>query len=114
MSKTTLLKELEESGIDWETADILVQGATGYEGEQTYQTGWESKLKNAVRITKEHPVMGIEFKTGYGGPEMPRFFAQDKEHIYFAAQYDGSTWVEKVPRDIEAFTRGATIPYPGQ
>lgn len=41
----------------------------------------------------------IEFDNGYGTSCGKAFTAWTKYHVYFPAVYDGSEWVESVPRN---------------
>jgi hypothetical protein len=45
----------------------------------------------------------------------PRFIAQDENAVYFPAQYDGSTWLEKVDLRMASYVGPNAIPtpYPG-
>lgn len=40
-----------------------------------------------------------EFDTGYGGSEGKPFTAWSNKYVYFPVVYDGSEWIERVPRN---------------
>ncbi len=64
---------------------------------------WQSMVE--VRWGEPHlgPFDGDEldrpFDAGYGGAEGTPFFLWTDSHVYFAATYDGSEWVEAIPLD---------------
>lgn len=108
----TLREWLTAAEFDWDSGILVYQEVT----ERAFCPGWasESELKKPVYIDADHPVLDQEFGTGYGAPQAPRFFAQDEGYIYFPGQYDGATWLERIPRNAEHFvTTGAETPYPG-
>lgn len=43
--------------------------------------------------------LDTEFDSGWGGSEGAPFTAWTAKRVYFPAVYDGSEWVESVPRD---------------
>lgn len=105
----TLRGWLNEAGFDWESGLIVWQDT----GEDNYP-GWHTPEAPGVVITKDHEVLDRKFYCGYGGPECPRIFAQDKNAIYFPGQYDGSTWLERIVTDPGFYTLpGNATPYPG-
>lgn len=54
------------------------------------------------------------FHSGYGAPKCPRFVAEDPIAIYFPSQYDGSTSLEKVYKNLDVYLTGnEETPYPG-
>ena len=73
----------------------------GFRGEEAYKVVREiSKDKDALEA-----FLNKEFSDGFGGPEMPRFVAEDLDKIYFPVQYDGSTWIDFVYKDIGRYLR---------
>lgn len=106
----TLRQWLNEAGFDWEHGKIVLQS----EGDSGSCPGW-SPPTAARLMSPRDPQLDIEFNTGYGGPEAPRFIAQDATAIYFSAQYDDATWLERVWCDIALYLdwEHNTIPYPG-
>lgn len=70
------------------------------------KTTWRKLLKEAgaqypalLTITPKDLELDREFCDGYGGSEGHKFLAWDKEYVYFPCTYDGSEWVERVPRN---------------
>src|SRR5258706_295869 len=51
------------------------------------------------RVPLEHPWCNVQFTEGYGGYDGPSAVAYDKDYIYITGTYDGSSWIEKFPRD---------------
>ena len=112
----TIREWLNDEKFDWSTGTLLVQRVK----ENDYgmaSPGWASRedLMPVEKITLSDTILDIEFDSGYGSPQCPRFFARDAEAVYFPSQYDGSTNIEKVFIDpgyylnlVEAMT-----PYPG-
>jgi len=43
--------------------------------------------------------LDIEFNSGYGGEEGPRFFVWTEDRVYFKQLYDGSESIASVPRN---------------
>ena len=59
-------------------------------------------------------ILEKEFDYGYGGPECPRFVAEDTDYIYFPDQYDGATSCCYVAKDISKYLSiEEPTPYPG-
>ena len=102
---TTLRIELNEAEFDWENGRILWQP----DGD-----GWGEGKKPIEEITSDHPIFDEEFDGGYGAPEMPSFFAEDNENIYFPGQYDGATWVAAISKHLfEKVGEIVRLPYVG-
>ncbi|RKY62981.1 MAG: hypothetical protein DRP95_00130 [Candidatus Latescibacterota bacterium] len=107
--KATLRKELDRLGFDWKSGRILVQ-----EVFENMFHAW-SDSEGARWVDFDDPILDLEFG-GFGDEvQCPRFVAEDKEAIYFPAQYDGDTWVEKVYKDIGRYLdwKNYESPYPG-
>ena len=104
----TIREWLNEAGFNWEKGTIIYQPTEGD------CPGWNSPLSAAV-IMPNHPILTKEFDERDGGPRCPRFIAEDDEAIYFPAQYDGSTWVNKIWKDITKYLdyKNNVTPYPG-
>lgn len=73
-------------------------------------TTWEKELKitmadkgesleDIVSNTLTPEQMIREFNDGFGGSEGHPFTVWTKKRVYFPVVYDGSEWVESVPRD---------------
>jgi len=57
--------------------------------------------KIGVVLTWEEakPFLGYTYDSGYGGAECHAITAWTPTRVLFVAQYDGSTWLDSVPRD---------------
>ncbi len=69
----------------------------------TWRTLIAKSAKNdtILQCTLTESELDIEFSTDGGGEEGIPFFAWSKDWVYFAACYDGSEWVARVPRNPE-------------
>lgn len=106
----TLREWLTEKNFDWENGIII-----WHETEGNSSPGWHSSPISRSEIAKSHPILDLEFDSAYIGPMAPRIFARDEHNIYFPAQYDGSTWLEKVNINPEYYVNNSEseTPYPG-
>ncbi len=52
-----------------------------------------------------------EFHEGYGGTNGEPCIAFTKDYVYICIQYDGSEWMEAIPRNPDSV--GDSIPWPG-
>ncbi len=104
----TMRKWLNKRKFDWENGLIIIQ-----ETEGDYP-GWEKPI-NAYEVGKDDPILDKKFHDGFGGPECPRFIASDDKCIYFPEQYDGSTRLCWVLKDIKEYLNiRRRTPYPGE
>jgi hypothetical protein len=114
----SIRESLEELEFNWDNGRILLQTVYDYMGEPSKNPGWESfnnregSKDTSEYIDFDHPVLDADYDVGYGGPECPRFIAEDDQALYFPAQYDGSTWIEVVYKNIDVYLEKST-PYPG-
>lgn len=113
-SDTTLRELLNALGFDWNTGRIVYHDVTQPDGEYTGNPGW-SDATSAQEIPDTHPILDKEFYTGFGGPQCPRFVAEDAVKIYFPSQYDGSTQVHSIWKDLGKYLdfKENSTPYPG-
>ena len=101
---------LNEQEFDWDKGKIVYQY---YEEDPTHFPGWGSPDKAKI-IVKSEPVLDYEFDSGFGGANAPRIIAMDNVAIYIIGQYDGSTWMEKIYKDIDVYANmEAEVPYIG-
>ena len=106
---TTIRQWLNEGGFDWDKGRIIIQEVNGnYPGED-----WNDRI--SASEDKAHFLVDKEFDSGYGGPECPRFIAEDKDKLYFPEQYDGATSLCIVFKDISKYLnyKDYPSPYPG-
>ena len=50
-------------------------------------------------IDEAKAALDFEFDDGFGSCNGPSFTAWGKKRVYFPAGYDGSEWIENVPRN---------------
>lgn len=105
---TTIREWLTEAGFDFAAGRILWQDT----GEDS-SPGWATPTAAAF-IPADHAILDKAFDSGYGGSECPRFVAEDAVAIYFPSQYDGSTRIVKVHKNLERYLDpNNETPYPG-
>jgi len=105
----TLREFLDQAHFDWNTGKIIVQLTEEEDGSQ----GWNTPV-SAKWIEKDDPILDKKFSDGFGGPECPRFIAEDAESLYFPYQYDGATGPVAVFKKIERYLDPKVeSPYPG-
>ena len=106
----TVIEFLDALGFDWESGRIIV-----HKTEDNKSPGWSTACGAKIYTSKDAAILREQFDNGYGGPECPRFIAEDKDAIYFPAMYDGSTWPEKIWKNIDRYLDYAIneTPYPG-
>jgi len=103
----TLRAWLNEAGADFDNLRIVYQAVDGG------SPGWGTPISSEL-IDTNHPILDKIFHPGYGGPECPRIIADDDKRLYFPSQYDGSTCLETVEKDILIYLdRSIETPYPG-
>lgn len=107
MAITAIREWLSGANFNWNEGRILVQlTSEGY-------PGWEEP-KWALFIACTHSILDKQFDAGFGGPECPRFIAEDSKAFYFPSQYDGATSLVVVHKDLEHYLDlGNPTPYPG-
>ena len=64
-----------------------------------------------IRISNPDDLPKREFNDDYGALEGNPVIAYTKKYVYICVQYDGSEWMEAIPRHPEYV--GETIPWPG-
>jgi len=102
---------LEKCGFDWETGKIVFQAV-----QKDDDPGWADPIGSELIVAPfKHPILDYDFYAGYGGPQCPRFIAQDRYAIFFPSQYDGATGIVKVHKDISKYLnwKDFPTPYPG-
>ena len=108
MDYSTIRKWLDQSGFRWDKGKIIIQEC----GIGRFP-GWGTPVSARIASKDDH-VLNIEFYSGHGGPECPRFVAEDDVAIYFPAQYDGATNIEKIWKGLDEYlTLSEPTPYPG-
>lgn len=69
--------------------------------------GWGDKDDNRQRVPKgtvlswevASPLLDYNYDAGYGGIECHALYAWTETHVLLVGTYDGSSWVQAVPRD---------------
>ena len=103
-----LKRWLDNLDFDWKSGRIIYQITNDFSSP-----GWGTP-KEALEIDESHRILTEEFDSGFGGPECPRIIAEDKNFIYFPVQYDGSTWLQKISKNIIYYLSPENpTPYPG-
>lgn len=93
----------------WEKGTIVIQFAE----EDEDSPGWAHGI-TAEKVQKDHSILLKSFYSGFGGPQCPRFIAEDDEKFIFPTQYDGATGWEVLYKDINKYLDVKTLtPYPG-
>lgn len=65
----------------------------------------ENKFPDAkfdVPITLEEAKPILDYDYDYGGPECHAVYIWTKTRVFVIGEYDGSTWVEAIPRNPES------------
>lgn len=98
----TLRKWLTEEKFDWETGRIALQSR-----KSRY-----SEPNKASFIPFDHPEMDKAFDDGCGLFEAPMFVAEDKDRIYIADDYDGSSSLVAIFKDVSKYLDFKANPIP--
>jgi len=103
----TIRNWLNNANFNWKKGLIIHQPTDGG------SPGWSCPVSAEI-VGVNDEVLDREFDSGFGGPECPRFVAEDDRAIYFPSQYDGSTTIEVVLKDIKSYLNIENkTPYPG-
>lgn len=112
----TIRQWLNTAGFDWDNGRVLYQEVIEDEDHNSFP-GWADRdqVKAPVEIDRDHPILDVEFDTGYGSPDTPRFVAYSVNKIFFPSQYDGATGLEVIGRnpDVYLHQKIKLTPYPG-
>lgn len=114
----TVREWLNEAGINWSTTVIVAH----HLAEDSYSAGWgegvaafrfdfSSNLPASAEVLQ---LLDTNFDNGFGAPQAPRFVADDGTRLFFPSQYDGSTSLEYIYKDINKYMDvNYQTPYPG-
>ncbi len=95
MSTTSYKERLLAAGFDEATGEIYMSVS---DAESPREVRFDEKPQTK-RVPLEHPWCNVQFTEDYGGYDGPSAVAYDKDYIYITGTYDGSSWIEKFPRD---------------
>lgn len=106
-TREQFLEAIQEAGDDPATVICYFQPVPpGIE-----RPGWQVKECGAPIRCLANSLPGREFDAGYGSPEGEPAIGFSERYVYIKVQYDGSEWVEKIPRHPEFVE--SPIPWPG-
>jgi|SRR3972149_311509 len=110
----TIRQWLNEAGFDYTRGEIVFHHV-----EEDATPGWGNAIAASLWTLQDQAPEAVkeldrEFDTGYGGPQCPQFIADDGVKLYFPDQYDGSTSLVTVYKNIARYLDIKTpTPYPG-
>lgn len=84
-----------------EIIEAVVFGPWGWDGYEEPEPPPvpEDMRGKVLSWTDAAPLMhGWEFNTGYGAPNTYAVCVWTNRHVIFVSQYDGATWLHRVPR----------------
>ena len=90
----TLRGWLNALSFDWASGTIVLQ----YVDEDDYING--NPTVKAQQIQSTDIILDRQFSDGFGGLDAPHIIASDLKHVYIIGQYDGSSWMERVSKDV--------------
>ncbi|MFW6121808.1 MAG: hypothetical protein ACOC80_13065 [Petrotogales bacterium] len=77
-----------------------------YQPAEEENTGfWDSEERKEPIKCSVDELPTRKFDCGYGGVQGESFIAFGKKYVYVKVEYDGSEWIEAVPRHPEYVTR---------
>jgi len=115
----TIKQWLDDAGFDWENGTVVVHEIEQDEDDWPHPgsgLAYEFSETIVTRRARENDfLLNRKFDCGLGSANCPRFFARDENNVYFPAKYDGSTWLEVVNINPEAYLGNGydETPYPG-
>ena len=105
---STIREWLNEADFNWATGRVIWQDV-----EDGESPGWSNSIAGQ-EINSDHAILDKSFADGYGSPKCPRFIAEDSRALYFPEQYDGSTSLVVIHKDITYYLNPENpTPYPG-
>lgn len=112
----TIKQWLTEAGFNWQKGTVIIHDQARDEEGFDRCPGWTGveDITERYIVDEGHPLITHEFDDGLGGPECPRFVAQDGSHIYFPQHHCGATSLCKVCINMTHYLEEeSTTPYPG-
>ena len=108
--KTTLRRGLTAAGFDWAHGIILLQDRLHWDRDD-----YDAPEPKPLRVAHDDPRLDEEFSNDPGPVETPRFWANDREHVYSVGCYDGSSWVARAACSAKFYlTSGENLPVVGR
>jgi len=95
-TKEQLLEVLKDTGEKEEDIICFYQPVDGIS-----EPGWNIEKCGEVIRCKVSELPERKFDSGYGAPEGEPFIAFGPKYVYIKLQYDGSEWIEPIPRHPE-------------
>lgn len=71
---------------------------------------WDDECWGPIQKTSGIELPEREFHSGYGGVDGERVICFSDRYVYIKVQYDGSEWVEAIPRSPESLLAYGSIP----
>lgn len=100
----TVYEWLMEAGFDSGTGTIILRWQPSRSFEERERYNWSAQVPEVTeKVRLEHPWLHERFNTGYGGVEAPEFIAEDKDAIYVVGCYDGSSWLNRIEKDLTKY-----------
>lgn len=88
-------KALATAGEQWSDVIAITIG-----GRDSYDDDFNRVPAAPPRaVAVDDPALDVQFDAGFGGSEGVPFTLWTTSRVYFPCVYDGSEWVESVPRD---------------
>ena len=90
---TTFAQDIEAAAGDEAITAIVVGDFLGWREEHPNGPGTIQTWETA------RPSLDYEFNKGYGGAECHAIAADTASWVLIVGEYDGATWVQRIPRD---------------
>jgi hypothetical protein len=85
---------------DDEPIIAIVIGEMGWSNYQEEgKPEWKHIVGKLISWKEAEPFLDYEYDTGYGAPDCQAIYAWTQNWIIFVTQYDGATWVSRIPRN---------------
>lgn len=105
---------LLRAGFDTEKGRVLLAVPALNEDETDFDFYHSPENWQLVEVQLSHSTLQTPVNTGYGWVEMPPLFAEDEHFVYIVGVYDGSSWIERIPKGIDVLLeKTRKIPFVG-
>ena len=100
MDKTNWFQELKEIDKIDKIIGITICPRSKTGKEFDFEPDYQKKYTKFFQTLDEaKSLLDYEFDSGFGGTNGPYFTAWTNTTVIFPAQYDGSEWIDSVPRN---------------